>query len=95
MTKIWFNIADGSPTVFDDDENMSNWPDFQETQPEQVFVNVLLDERLAALEATDVWALSDRTMTQDQIDYRQALRDITDHANWPNLAIGDWPIKPV
>ncbi len=26
--------------------------------------------------------------------YRQALRDITAHANWPNLADADWPTKP-
>jgi hypothetical protein len=26
--------------------------------------------------------------------YRQALRDITTHANWPNLSELDWPTKP-
>lgn len=26
--------------------------------------------------------------------YRQALRDITDHVNFPHLADEDWPIKP-
>jgi hypothetical protein len=26
--------------------------------------------------------------------YRQALRDITDHANFPHLAEDDWPTKP-
>ena len=26
--------------------------------------------------------------------YRQALRDITTHANWPNLNDTDWPVKP-
>jgi hypothetical protein len=26
--------------------------------------------------------------------YRQALRDITSHANWPNLSDSDWPTKP-
>jgi len=26
--------------------------------------------------------------------YRQALRDITSHANWPHLDEADWPIKP-
>jgi hypothetical protein len=26
--------------------------------------------------------------------YRQALRDITAHTNWPNLADADWPTKP-
>ena len=26
--------------------------------------------------------------------YRQALRDITSHENWPNLEEADWPTKP-
>ena len=26
--------------------------------------------------------------------YRQALRDITTHTNWPNLDDADWPTKP-
>ena len=37
---------------------------------------------------------SDNTMTQAQKDYRQALRDITKHSNWPNLKPTDWPTKP-
>ena len=43
---------------------------------------------------TDWWASSDLTMTEEQSAYRQALRDITDHANWPNLEESDWPVKP-
>lgn len=43
---------------------------------------------------TDVWALSDRTPTQAQKDYRQALRDLPTHSNWPNLNDSDWPVKP-
>jgi hypothetical protein len=46
------------------------------------------------LKDTDWWATSDRTMTQAQTDYRQALRDITTHANWPDLSESDWPVKP-
>jgi hypothetical protein len=44
------------------------------------------------LSNTDVWALSDRTMTQAQIDYRQALRDITDNAT--SLDDVTWPTAP-
>ena len=44
------------------------------------------------LSNTDVWALSDRTMTQAQIYYRQALRDITDNAT--SLDDVTWPTKP-
>jgi len=43
---------------------------------------------------TDWWASSDLTMTSEQTAYRQALRDITTHANWPHLNDDDWPTKP-
>ena len=44
--------------------------------------------------ATDYFALSDVTMTDEMATYRQALRDITSHENWPNLLDDDWPTKP-
>ena len=50
------------------------------------------DERDSLLAATDVWALSDRTMTAEQTAYRQALRDITDQAGFPTDIT--WPTKP-
>jgi len=46
------------------------------------------------LAETDWWALSDVTMTSAQTTYRQALRDITTHSNWPHLEADDWPTKP-
>jgi hypothetical protein len=51
-------------------------------------------ERNRLLAETDWWGASDNTMTVAQTTYRQALRDITDHANWPDLAASDWPTKP-
>jgi hypothetical protein len=51
-------------------------------------------QRNLKLSSTDWWALSDVTMTEAQAAYRQALRDITDHANWPYLEEADWPVKP-
>lgn len=50
--------------------------------------------RDALLMETDWWASSDLTMTDEQIAYRQALRDITAHENWPDLLEADWPVKP-
>ena len=44
--------------------------------------------------ATDFYALTDVNMDAAITTYRQALRDITDHANWPNLDEADWPTKP-
>lgn len=53
---------------------------------------ILRFERDNLLMATDHWALSDRTMTQEQIDYRQALRDIT--KVYTSLDDVVWPTKP-
>jgi hypothetical protein len=33
-------------------------------------------------------------MTTEMATYRQALRDITGHANFPYLEDADWPVKP-
>lgn len=44
------------------------------------------------LEDTDWWASTDLTMTSEQIAYRQALRDITDQAGFPDNVT--WPTKP-
>jgi hypothetical protein len=41
---------------------------------------------------TDVWALSDRTMSAEQTAYRQSLRDITAQAGFPTDIT--WPTKP-
>lgn len=46
------------------------------------------------LSETDWWGNSDITMTAEQTAYRQALRDLTSHQNWPHLETGDWPVKP-
>jgi hypothetical protein len=51
-------------------------------------------KRDGLLAATDYFALSDVTMNSDMASYRQLLRDITSHANFPNLEDADWPVKP-
>ena len=51
-------------------------------------------KRDGLLAATDYFALTDVTMDSEMTTYRQALRDITTHSNWPNVADGDWPTKP-
>ena len=50
--------------------------------------------RDAKLAETDFYALSDVTMSDAMTTYRQALRDLPDHSNWPNLGDDDWPTKP-
>jgi len=47
------------------------------------------DELLAE---TDWWAVSDRTMTAEEIAYRQALRDITLQESFPDNVV--YPTKP-
>jgi hypothetical protein len=51
-------------------------------------------QRDAKLSETDWTGLSDVTMTAAMATYRQALRDITDHANFPSLQDTDWPETP-
>ena len=48
-------------------------------------------ERDDRLKDTDVWAFPDRTMTDEQKTYRQALRDITKQSDPYHV---DWPKKP-
>ena len=50
--------------------------------------------RNAKLAETDFYALSDVTMSTEMQTYRQALRDLPSHSNWPNLEEADWPTKP-
>jgi len=52
------------------------------------------NERRGRLAETDFYALSDVTMSSEMTTYRQALRDITDHENFPYLTEDDWPTKP-
>lgn len=59
--------------------------------------NVRID-RDAILTETD-WIVTKALETGNSVPsamatYRQALRDITDHANFPYLAEDDWPVKP-
>tara|TARA_R100000388_G_C7197290_1_gene136594 strand:+ start:272 stop:769 length:498 start_codon:yes stop_codon:yes gene_type:complete len=50
--------------------------------------------RNSKLAETDFYALSDVTMPDNIKTYRQALRDLPTHKNWPNLEDADWPSKP-
>jgi len=51
-------------------------------------------ERDLLIAETDYLALTDNTLTEAMATYRQALRDITEHANFPYLEEADWPTKP-
>jgi hypothetical protein len=49
-------------------------------------------ERNRLLAETDWWVLPDRTPTQEQLDYRQALRDLPANTDDPENPV--WPVKP-
>lgn len=81
------------------------WFDETQTEPSQAEIDAKVAELTAAepmrilrekrnflLAETDWWVLPDRTATQAQLDYRQALRDITDNAT--SLDDVTWPTKP-
>lgn len=72
------------------------------TDPDEryAFFEGLVEEKFKVIRAnrnrllteTDHWAYQDTpNMTQEQIDYRQALRDITNQEDPDNIV---WPIKP-
>jgi len=50
--------------------------------------------RNTLLAETDWTGMSDVTMSSEMTTYRQALRDITAHENWPDLEDADWPTAP-
>ena len=51
-------------------------------------------QRDTLLADTDWTGMSDVTMSAEMTTYRQALRDITAHADFPYLDDDDWPTKP-
>ena len=66
-------------------------------------MKALRAKREEKLAETDWWAMSDRTMTTEQTNYRQALRDIPANVDAGTLTaptiengqlVFDWPEKP-
>ena len=92
MTKIFYNKNTGDPAVFDDDANVTDWPDFQTAQPDITPIQAVAirAERDALLAASDTMALADR-ITDSWRTYRQALRDVPAQADFPDVT---WPTKP-
>ncbi len=86
-------------TETDDDGNVVTTTKAQHEAAYQAGLDAKVAEsnrtkRDGLLADTDYFALTDVTMDAAMTSYRQALRDITDHANWPNLDEADWPTKP-
>ena len=90
--------ADASGTAIESDDTSTwgvTWAQVSAKKTELVNaepMRLLRVERDRKLADTDWWAMSDRTMTDAQTTYRQALRDVP--ANYTSLDDVVWPTKP-
>lgn len=77
----------------------NNFIDTNPTSEPVSAIDQLREQRNFLLAETDWWCVSDRTPTQEQIDYRQALRDMPANIS-PELDENglltniNWPEKP-
>lgn len=102
--KTFYHITTGNPAVFADNEDIANWPEYSETLviDSDTLAAEVREERDALLDTTDkeILKIFDtatswtnlETLRSDWKTYRQALRDITDQAGFPNEVT--WPTKP-
>lgn len=79
--------ADSSDMTFDG----TTWADITGVQAERNLF-ALRSQRDRLIAETDWWMMPDLTATDEQIAYRQALRDITD--TYTSLEDVVWPTKP-
>lgn len=90
MSKTWYNKTTGDGAVFDDAEDMANWPDFQADLVTATATQVRA-KRDALLASSDNMALADR-ITDAWRTYRQSLRDLPAQSGFPNSIT--WPTEP-
>ena len=90
MSKIWYDKTSGDGAVFDDNENISDWPNFQ-ADPVAASATQVRARRDALLAASDSMALADR-ITDEWRTYRQALRDLPAAEGFPNVTFPTPPI---
>lgn len=70
-----------------------NEEELEQKRQEKAEGNLIIMQSL--LDQTDHWALQDTPeMTAEQIAYRQAVRTLNQHENWPYLEDADWPTRP-
>ena len=89
MSKVWYNKTTGDGAVFDDDANISDWPDFQ-ADPVAASATQVRAQRDELLAASDSMALADR-ITDEWRTYRQALRDLPAAEGFPDVT---FPVAP-
>jgi hypothetical protein len=87
----------GDKGAFDQDYNLIDIDEAAvEAKSQELVVErnwaALRTERDRLLAETDWWVVADRTATDEQLAYRQALRDLP--ANTTDPANPVWPVKP-
>ena len=92
-------VKDSTPTLIDG-EWVLGWTVSNKTAEELAEIEQLADTETRSMR-NSLLASSDWTQLADApVDatawaaYRQELRDLTTHANWPNLSKDDWPTSP-
>ncbi len=90
MSKILHTKTTGDGAVFDDAEDMSNWPDFQ-ADPVAASATQVRAQRDELLAASDSHVWPDHVPDEWRI-YRQALRDLPEQDGFPDVA---FPVAPI
>jgi hypothetical protein len=100
----WISGVDEHNSCLFTDDKLITWQQIQQYK-DIAFSSFALDllraERNKRLTETDWWAVPDRTMTEQQVAYRQALRDLP-NTSTPTLnskseldkSSVNWPVKP-
>lgn len=99
--QIFYHKKTGQAAVFADDENISDWSDYQETQPDpneeeirserNALLNESDKEMMKIFDEATSWANLE-TLRSDWKTYRQALRDVPTQDGFPGNVV--WPTKP-
>ena len=95
---VWYVISNNDYSTLDWKSDKVEKPTLEQLNAKVTELNnaapleALRVERNLRLAATDWWASSDRTMTDEQTAYRKALRDLP--ANTSDPANPTWPTKP-
>ena len=87
--------ADANGTAIESKDHGIAWATVAAKRDELIAAQPMKElraERDRKLAETDWWAVADRTMTEEQTAYRQALRDITN--TYSSLDTVVWPTKP-
>ena len=94
-TFTWQDVGDTADRVLTQAEKeviAEKWNNYEANEKPAIRLQELRDMRNAKLSATDWWVMPDRTATEAQLAYRQALRDITE--TYTSLDDVIWPEEP-